>query len=201
MEHLMNFKVKKLPNIQFDIQELIAYYNAVELNFDQLRWIVPTTVDTKTHTVSKMYSWAIQSNLNDPTMPCPPYHIDGIDNVSEQDRFNVPTALIFGFAEKIINAFPTIRQTSIAGHPPGTKIDLHLDNDEFLKIHIPIKTNPDAWFCFEDEQFNLEAGSAYMINTAIPHGTDNLGTTDRIHLIFKFSASDIDTILTTDYTI
>jgi hypothetical protein len=197
----MNFKVKKLSNIKFDMQELIEYYNVVVSEFEQLRWTVPGEVDTKTHSVSNMYSWAIQSNLKDSTIPCPPYHIDGIDNVIDSDRFNVPTALIFGFAEKLIKTFPTVRQTSIAGHPPGTKIDLHPDNDKFLKIHIPIVTNPNAWFCFEDEKFNLEVGSAYMINTSILHGTDNLGTTDRIHLIFKFLASDIDTILTTDYTI
>lgn len=197
----MDFKVKKLSNIHFSMQELIEYYDIVVSKFDQLQWTVPSGVDTKTHSVSKMYSWAIQSNLNDPTVPCPPYHIDGIDNVIESDQFNVPTKLIFGFAEKLIHAFPNVRQTSIAGHPPGTKIDLHSDNDEFLKIHIPIKTNPNAWFCFEDEKFNLEVGSAYMVNTSILHGTDNLGSTDRVHLIFKFAVKDASAILTKDYTI
>lgn len=197
----MNFKVKKLSNIKFNMQELTDYYNSVVSEHKNLRWTVPGAVDTKTHSVSNMYSWAIQSNLKDPTIPCPPYHIDGIDNVIESDRFNVPTALIFGFAEKLINTFPNVRQTSIAGHPPGTRIDLHPDNDEFLKIHIPIVTNPDAWFCFEDEKFNLEVGSAYMVNTAILHGTDNLGTTDRVHLLFKFPISDANAILSKDYTI
>lgn len=197
----MDFKVKKLSNIQFDPAELLDYYNTVKDLFPQLMWTVPNNFDTKTHNVSKMYSWAIQSNLKDPTKPCPPYHIDGIDNVDALDSFSVPTALIFGFAKKLISALPNIRQTSIAGHPPGTRIDLHPDNDEFLKIHIPIKTNPNAWFCFEDEKFNLEVGSAYMINTIIPHGTDNLGTTDRVHLIFKFPIADAGNILNTDYTI
>lgn len=197
----MDFKIKKLPNIKFDPVELLEYYHAVMKNFPQLMWTVPSSTDTKMHSVSNMYSWAIQSNLKDPTQPCPPYHFDGIEGIIESDDFSVPTELIFGFAEKLIKAFPNVRQTSIAGHPPGTKIGLHPDNDEFLKIHIPIKTNPDAWFFFEDEKFNLEIGSAYMINTVLPHGTDNLGNTDRVHLLFKFPIADASTILNTDYSI
>jgi hypothetical protein len=197
----MDFKVKRLSNVQFDPAELIEYYNSVKKLFPQMMWTVPKTIDTKTHRVANMYSWAIQSNLKDSTIPCPPYHIDDVDGILESDDFSMPTKMIFGFAEKLINTFPNVRQTAIAGHPPGTRIDLHPDNDEFLKIHIPIETNPDAWFFFEDEKFNLEVGSAYMINTAIPHGTDNLGITDRVHLLFKFPLSVASTILTTNYII
>ena len=197
----MDFKIKKLPNIKFNPVELLDYYNTVVEKFPQLKWTVPNSTDTKLHSVSNMYSWAIQSNLKDASRPCPPYHFDGVEGIIESDDFSMPTALIFGFAEKLIKAFPNVRQTSIAGHPPGTKIGLHPDNDAFLKIHIPIKTNPDAWFFFEDEKFNLEVGSVYMINTVLLHGTDNLGDTDRVHLLFKFPTSDASTILNGNYTI
>jgi hypothetical protein len=161
-----------------------------------MKWTPGNNIDTKTHSVNKMYSWAVQSNLKDPTKPCPPYHIDAGEEISEEDNCQVPTELIFGFGKKIIDTFPEVRQLGISGHPPNTKIDLHPDNDEFLKIHIPIITNPDAWFFYEDEKFNMQVGNAYLVNTVLPHGTDNLGTTDRIHMIFKFPITQLETILT-----
>lgn len=197
----LNFKIKKLDNIKFSHAALIEYYNCVVEHYPQLKWTPPSSANSLTHNVSEMYSWAIQSNLKDPTKPCPPYHIYAGEEVSENNDCRVPTELIFGFAERLLNTLPEVRQLGIAGHPPGTRIDLHPDNDEFLKIHIPIKTNPDAWFFFEDEKFNMEIGSAYFVNTILPHGTNNLGNDDRVHLIFKFPVSVVNDLLTKEYII
>ena len=197
----LDFKVKKLENLKFSHQELVEYYNTIVRDFDHMKWTLPQGMNTKTHRVADMYSWAIQSNLKDPTKPCPPYHIDAGEELCDNNDCKVPTAMIFGIAERIIKALPDVRQLGIAGHPPGTFIDIHPDNDEFLKIHIPIKTNPNAWFFFEDERFNMEEGSAYIVNTVAPHGTDNQGDTDRVHLIFKFPISVAETIINTEYRI
>lgn len=197
----LDFKIKKLDNLKFSYNELVEYYETVAVNYPQLKWTLPAEMNMKTHRVADMYSWAIQSNLKDPTKPCSPYHIDVGEEICESDDFKVPTALVFGIAKRLLDTLPDIRQLGISGHPPGTYIDLHPDNDEFLKIHIPIKTNKDAWFFFEAEKFNMEVGSAYMVNTVESHGTDNQGDTDRIHLIFKFPMSVAATIMNTDYTI
>lgn len=195
----MNFKVIKLPNIKFSHKELLEYYNKVVEKYQHLKWKIDDSVDVKTHQVSKMYSWAIQSNLKDPTLPCPPYHIKKDDQIHPNNDFKIPTDLIFGFADKVITTFPNVRQTVITAHPPGTKIDLHIDSDRFLKIHIPIKTNNKSYFVFEDEKFLLEEGNAYLVNTSLMHGTENLGDTDRIHFIFKINISDVDTILNNEW--
>lgn len=195
----LDFKVKQLKNVIFSHDELLEYYKEIEKKFQHLKWNPNAEIDKKTHAISKMYSWAIQSNLKDPTKPCPPYHIDSGEEVCENDDCRVPTEMIFGLAEKIIQQFPEVRQLGISGHPPGTRIDLHPDNDEFLKIHIPIKTNPLAWFYFEDEKFNLEEGKVYLINTTVLHGTLNNGPTDRIHLIFKFPLRLMNVILDKNY--
>ena len=197
----LNFKIKKLDNLKFSYNELVEYYETVVVKHPQLKWTLPSGMDMETHRVADMYSWAIQSNLKDPTKPCSPYHIDVGEEICEADDCKVPTALIFGIAKRLLDTLPDIRQLGISGHPPGTYIDLHPDNDEFLKIHIPIKTNKDAWFFFEGEKFNMEVGSAYMVNTVENHGTDNQGNTDRIHLIFKFPMSVAATIMNTEYTI
>jgi hypothetical protein len=148
-----------------------------------------------------MYSWAIQSNLKDPSKPCPPYHIQDKESRDPSDSFRIPTELIFGFGKKIVDSFPNVRQTVIAGHPPGSFIDQHVDTDKFVKIHIPIITNSNSYFSFGDENYNLSVGNAYMINTALMHGTDNRGETDRVHLIFKITEEDARTILNTEYVL
>lgn len=198
---MFDFKIKKLDNLKFSLDELLEYYKQVSSNFPHLKWTLPPNIDAKSHKVSKMYSYAAQSNLLNPNIPCPPYHIDDGNERTPNNDFSVATPLLFGFAKKIVDTLPSIRQTGIAGHPPGTRIDLHPDNDQFLKIHIPIETNPDAWFFFEDEKFNLEVGHAYMINTTLLHGTDNLGSTDRVHLLCKFPISVAQEILDTEYVL
>jgi len=198
---MLNFKIKLLDNVMFDQSELISYYDKINKDYQHMKWTPGNNIDTKMHSVNNMYSWAVQSNLKDPTKPCPPYHIDAGEEISEADNCQVPTELIFGFSKKIIDTFPEVRQLGISGHPPNTKIDLHPDNDEFLKIHIPIITNPDAWFFYEDEKFNMQVGNAYLVNTTILHGTYNQGSTDRIHMIFKFPAEQLETILTGMYSI
>ena len=198
---MLNFKIKLLDNVVFDQNKLISYYDTINKDYQHMKWIPGNNIDTKTHAVNEMYSWAVQSNLKDPTKPCPPYHIDAGEEISEADNFQVATELIFGFGKKIIDTFPEVRQLGISGHPPNTKIDLHPDNDEFLKIHIPIITNPDAWFFYEDEKFNMQVGNAYLVNTTILHGTHNQGSTDRIHMIFKFPIAQLETILTGMYSI
>lgn len=195
----MDFKIKKLDNIKFSHKELVEYYEKIKNEYQHLRWDSSMLTDHKDHKVQGLYSWAIQSNLKDPSKPCAPYHIDNSEAVDAKDKFNVPTDLLFGFGRRVVEAFPNVRQTVIAAHPPGTKINFHIDNEEFVKIHIPIYANNQSYFEFEDEKFLLEEGNAYLVNTALMHATDNLGDTDRIHFIFKINMRDVDTILKNEW--
>lgn len=196
---MLEFKVKQLDNIKFDINELIEYYNILVRDYQHMKWTVPSDFDTLTHRVDDIYSWAIQSNLKDPSKPCSPYHIQDKESRDINDSFQVPTELIFGFGKKIIDTFPNVRQTVIACHPPESFIDQHIDTDKYVKIHIPIITNSNSYFSFGDEDYNLLVGTAYMINTALMHGTDNKGDSDRVHLIFKITEEDARVILDTEY--
>jgi hypothetical protein len=194
------YKIKRLDNIKFDLNELREYYQNVIEKYPHLKWEARlSNIDRKTHKIEDVYSYAIQTNLVDINKPCPPYHIKHDEQIIESDDFSKPTDLVFGFAKKIIDTLPNVRQTVISCHPKGTYIDTHIDNDEFLKIHIPIYTTDSSYFFFDDEKFVLEAGYAYLVNTSINHGTDNQGDNDRIHFITKFSKSDIDVILNTEY--
>ena len=193
---MLDFDIKELPNIKFSYKALLDYYNEVVSDYPHLMWR-PNDVDRLNHKVDNIYSWAIQTNLKDSSMPCPPYDIKHDDEVI--GTFDSPTDLVFGFAKIVIDAFPKIRQTVISAHPPGTIIQEHIDNDQFLKIHIPIKSNQNSFFVFGDQKYNLEEGKAYLVNTTRPHGTSNDGETDRIHFIFKFPIELSDEIINSEW--
>lgn len=187
----MDWKVKEL-NLKFSFDELLQYYNYLESSWIHLMWTSnqQNVVNSDKHKIENVYGWGIQSNLNDLTQPCPPYHVHSNGTDTYRD-----TALMFGFAESIKNSFPYSRQHSIAVHPPGTEIALHTDNSKWLKIHIPITGNEGSFFIFEDEQFVFEPGKAYLVNTSLLHGTNNLGTTNRAHFFFKVPFDKIDDVL------
>lgn len=54
------------------------------------------------------------------------------------------------------------------------------------RVHVPIVTNPNAWFMWEPEgtKVHFEAGKAYSFNTLVNHAFGNDGDTERVHLTF-----------------
>lgn len=68
-------------------------------------------------------------------------------------------------------------------------IDRHVDGAESNlvthKVHVPLQSNPGAVFYIGDHQRHLEVGRAYEVNNIAPHGVENKGSQDRIHLIFE----------------
>jgi len=186
------FLIHKLQ-MSLDIEEIRNYYQTVVCNFDHLKWTSSNDAvepGVGNHEYENLYGWGIESNQLDQEKPCPPYNILQIKSEYQ------PTKLVFGLILKLKELFPNSHQYSIAGHPTGTFVNLHKDNDKYLKIHIPIYTNTQAMFLFENTKFHLPAdGSMYLVNTQELHGTTNSGDTDRIHLFFKIPVSDSDRIL------
>lgn len=190
-----NFLVKEL-NIEFDLREALDYFSTVENNYSHLCWKASEENLKKAEEVdlqeeiSKVYGWGIQSNLDDLTKPCPPYHVQKNGNKDYRD-----TELVFGFIKKIKSIFPQARQISLAAHPHGTKIRRHKDSDTYFKIHVPLISNDKAWFIYDDETFVLTPGKFYLVNTSKEHSTYNEGQNDRVHLFFKIPIEDVDKIL------
>lgn len=71
----------------------------------------------------------------------------------------------------------------------GHRIDPHIDgkgsNLVSHKVHIPLITNPDALFFIKGNTRHLDVGRAYEVNNIVKHGAENMGTEDRVHLIFE----------------
>lgn len=188
----MDFLVKEL-DILFHFNELETYLDDLEKSYQYLKWtsdLKESVNDHNKHNIDGIYGWGIQSNLPDLEMPCPPYNIHKKGSDDYKD-----TKLVFNFAKKIRKIFPFSRQLSISAHPPGTKINLHVDTESYLKIHIPIKSNNKSYFFFEKEKFVLTPGKIYLVNTSKMHGTVNEGDTFRIHLFFKVPVDKIGKVL------
>ena len=195
---MLDFKIKRLDNVKFDHAELVAYYQTLKHDYDHMKWQAPPGDFS-----DLAYSWAIQTKMKDAGRPCSPYHLPTDNENDFIGNFDRPTELIFGFGKKIIDAFPQVKQTVITVHYPGSKLPWHIDVEEYLedhcKIHMPIETNDLSYFQYKDEEFVLTPGYAYLVNTSIDHATDNRGTTERAHLIFKIPAKFVDDILNTEY--
>ena len=70
----------------------------------------------------------------------------------------------------------------------GQTIQLHRDRHDGncrTRVHIPLKTNPHAYFYTGRQFYNMQTGYGYVIDPSEEHGVANLGTSDRIHLIFN----------------
>jgi hypothetical protein len=82
--------------------------------------------------------------------------------------------------------FPKVMFARLAA---GNRIDLHRDgagsNLCTHKIHVPLITNPGAYFLSGQESIHLAFGRAWEVNNIDPHGGINEGEDDRIHLIFE----------------
>ena len=70
----------------------------------------------------------------------------------------------------------------------GQAIQIHSDRHDGVcktRVHIPLKTNENAYFYTGGSFHHMEQGRAYLIDPSEEHGVVNLGVEDRIHLIFN----------------
>lgn len=91
-----------------------------------------------------------------------------------------------GLAEPV---FPKAMLASLAA---GHRISLHRDGRDgedyqscVHKIHVPIRTEPDAVFLCNGVERHLRRGHAYEVNNIARHGAFNGGREDRVHFIFE----------------
>ena len=92
--------------------------------------------------------------------------------------------LIYDY-DKVI--FPRAMITRL---PAKSSIGKHVDKGSELikphKIHIPIQTNKQTFFCNPpNHRYHLEVGRAYEVDNISPHAVINDGNCDRIHFIFE----------------
>jgi hypothetical protein len=77
----------------------------------------------------------------------------------------------------------------------GSRIREHTDyklayEDGELRVHVPVHTNDRVEFYVAGQRVILREGECWYVNTSLPHRVENLGETDRIHLVIDCEVND-----------
>lgn len=191
-------------NFTVPLEELKSYYEILKTNYDRLNWswekcggnIVKQWQDAAYSDPANLltHGWAIQSNLKDITLPCPPWNISTLENVDYRN-----TELAFGIIERLQTAIPYGYRWSVSVQPHGGKVSLHSDQEDECTVWIPIYTNGTAITFVTNEnklEYCLDSnGSAYLLDTTVPHFTYNDAGQDRVAIIFRIKQIHLPELL------
>jgi hypothetical protein len=197
---------KILTNLNFtvDIDELRDYYHTLKDQHSDLNWswskcgsdIIDQWRDAAHSDPANLltHGWAIQSNLKDLSLPCPPWNISKHEIVEYRN-----TKLAFGIIEKLQSAIPYGYRWAVSVQPSGGTVSLHSDQEDELTVWIPIYTDgvaitfvtpkKNTGYCLDSN------GSAYLLDTTIPHFTYNYSTQDRVTIIFRLNIKNLSQLL------
>lgn len=81
-------------------------------------------------------------------------------------------------------------------HSPDYEMIPHTD-DYIARLHIPITQDSStfSWGKNWDRKYKLEPGNIYIINTKIPHGTQNFGNTPRANIMADIVPEKLERLL------
>jgi hypothetical protein len=197
-------------NFSVDIEELHEYYNTLSTKFQHLDW----SWDKSGDTIVKQWryaayadpanllthGWAIQSNLKDLSLPCPPWNISTLETTEYKN-----TELAFGIIERLQAAIPYAYRWAVSVQPSGGKVSLHSDQEDECTVWIPIYTDGVAITFVTDTKntgYCLDSdGSVYLLDTTVPHFTYNIAQQDRVAIIFRMKRTHIPELLALTGTI
>jgi hypothetical protein len=194
-------------NFSVDIQELIDYYNILKTKYSHLDWSYDRCSDTIIEQWKDAayadpanlltHGWAIQSNLKDLSIPCPPWDISTLETTEYRN-----TELAFGIIERLQQAIPHGHRWSVSVQPNGGIVSLHSDESDEMTVWIPICTDgPIITFVNDGDQIEYclpSDGGAYLLDTNIPHFTQNKSPKDRVTIIFRINLKHIDDLLSVE---
>jgi len=78
---------------------------------------------------------------------------------------------------------------------PNSEIKEHVDNDTsyedgFFRIHVPIVTNSEVYFCVDKKLVPMKMGECWYANFQLPHSVQNKSSEPRIHLTLDCIRND-----------
>lgn len=194
-----------LLNFSVPIQELYEYYDTLTKKYQHLNWswdkcgdqIVKQWRDSAYADSANLltHGWAIQSNLKDITLPCPPWNISTLETVDYRN-----TELAFGIIERLQAVIPYGYRWAVSVQQTGGKVSLHSDQEDEVTVWIPIYTDgvaitfvtseKDTGYCLASD------GGSYLLDTTVPHYTYNSSKQDRVTIIFRLNKKYVNEILT-----
>jgi len=93
------------------------------------------------------------------------------------------------YFKKVIDSFLCKKEAiRLMNLPPAAIVNTHTDHncgyeDGVFRIHIPILTNEQVYFTLNNEVLIMRSGEVWYTNVNLPHGVENKGQTDRVHLV------------------
>lgn len=132
-----------------------------------------------------------------PTVPDGPYKSDGWRQVYIV-RNGKPTDFVERHPDvrKVLNYFKChISMAVYYSMLPGTILHPHRDLSATLELgrlrfHMPIETNPGVNFMVSKKRVPMKVGELWAVNTSYLHAVENLGTSERIHLVVEVDVND-----------
>lgn len=200
----VNLGFKILPWFRIDIDRLIDWYNELEKNYSDWKFIIGENhhiwqepiIDE--NAVSGHYLPDSNSYYtlcwNDDS-PGPKTFEQGCAKLEFRDNDNDelnPRECFKGYGLEIVQSLPVrSKKWAVTIHTPGTKLITHQDSPDKIRVHIPIYTNENSNWIIDGEKYHMNPGWVYLVNTTLPHSVENNGSSDRIHLYGKVWTDEI----------
>ena len=182
---------EKAP-FQVDVTKLEAFFR------ENVAPLTPNVLNPK------FMGWTVLSSDGSYRDGCPkvrtPYNPEDFDDLDDVQNFMqksgveycLPTEICTGYVQEIITSWEEIglvpRRVRFMLLKSGGSCPMHRDAPDWLysvRLHVPIITNPGAFFEVEGEgsQNLLADGGAYFVKVNRNHRVYNDGPDDRVHLI------------------
>lgn len=197
----LGWKVKEWFDV--DADKLQQWYQQLEQDYSDWKFIYeqhkymwkedPGDPTAQTgHAFQPNTSWYTLCWNGDQTGPLPPERGEAKSKWRDEDNDELyPRACFNGYARQLVEGLPIrSKRWLVTIHPPGTHLITHQDSPDKIRVHIPIHTNDSSNWMVDSEEFHMEVGKAYLVNTSLPHSVINNGTSDRIHLYGKVWVDD-----------
>lgn len=105
--------------------------------------------------------------------------------------FAVPTTICTGYMREIMQGLDSMglnpRRARVLRLSAGTESSWHVDGQPHVysvRLHIPIITNRQCYFNYENESFHMAAdGNAFLVKVNRRHMVHNKSDEDRFHLV------------------
>jgi hypothetical protein len=197
----LGWKVKKFMKV--DIDKLQEWYRTLETDYQDWKFVyskhkymwkeAPGDITGETgHVFMDDTAWYTLCWNGTEQGPLPPERGHAKREYQDIDEdLLYPREIFNGYALELVQSLPIkSKRWLVTIHTPGTRLIEHQDSPDKIRIHIPIYTNDKSSWIIDGEEFHLETGWAYAINTSLPHSVCNSGDSPRIHLYGKIWIED-----------
>lgn len=183
--------ITKIPNLKIDVVAALNFYNRLVTEFQDQKWDgMGGCACENPWADDKAHGWGLQTIYDDVNRP---YHAFENNEVGDYKLYQ-KTGCCVDWGAKAIDSFFTAHRSIVGIAPPNTIITPHTDQEDKIKIHIPIIADDTHWWATNDGFDHMYPGNAYILDVKQMHATMNCGHVTRVHVIIICDTDQFDTI-------